>query len=150
AELLARRRSATSEEIAGFWADADADRQRWRTLLGNTADDPAMLGNVVLAIEQLQALTANWRTRRVKAPLTLWWAGREVDAAIGTPPIDARVIEEKTARWRACSSGETVLAGVIDTDHPGIVQHPALFEDLIARLAGPRDEAAPITGPAHG
>jgi thioesterase domain-containing protein len=122
ARVLQARRAVPGDEIARFWSDADEDRRKWRDLLGAQADDSATIGNVVLAIEQLKALTTNWRTRVVKAPLRLWWASESVGDAL----------DAKTARWRACSSGDVVLAGVVDTDHPGIVRHPA----LLASVAG--------------
>jgi len=121
--ILRKRRDVTQQDIDNFWASDEEARQEWKSLLGPAADDPELIGTAVQAIEQLKALTGNWRPRRtpmIEAPLTVWWASEN----------DRPELEAKTHRWRACSSGTTELAGVIETDHPGIVRHPALFEDL--------------------
>ncbi|SAL01897.1 non-ribosomal peptide synthetase [Caballeronia pedi] len=141
ARVLAHRRTASQEEIAAFWDGADDARRQWRAELGETASDPGVIGHALIAIEHLQALTQAWRTREVRAPLTLWWSGQEAGAA---------ALDEKTARWRACSASETVLAGTIDTDHVGIVRHAALLRDLAARLEALSKSEAEQEGLAHG
>ncbi|SPB17997.1 non-ribosomal peptide synthetase [Caballeronia novacaledonica] len=141
ADVLSRRRVATREEIAAFWDGADDARRQWRAELGDTASDAGVIGHALIAIEHLQALTEAWRTRKVRAPLTLWWSKQEADAA---------ALDEKTARWRACSAGATALAGTIDTDHVGIVRHPALLQDLAARLEALSKSEAEQEGLAHG
>ncbi|WP_250517958.1 non-ribosomal peptide synthetase [Caballeronia sp. INDeC2] len=140
-DVVARRRTATSEEIAAFWDGADDARRQWRAELGDAAGDANVIGHALIAIEQLQALTQAWRTRKVRAPLTLWWSQADADAA---------ALDAKTARWRACSAGETVRAGTIETDHVGIVRHPALLRDLAARLEALSKSEAEQEGLAHG
>jgi amino acid adenylation domain-containing protein len=125
ASLKRHRRTASQEEIDTFWQGADDARAQWRAELGDEAGDRGVIGNALIAIEHLQALTQAWKPRKVRAPLTVWWSARDTDLS---------ALNDKTALWRACSESGTVLAGTIDTDHVGIVRHDALLSDLAARL----------------
>jgi hypothetical protein len=98
----------------------------------------------LIAIEHLQALTQAWRPRKVRAPLTVWWSTRDADIS---------ALNDKTASWRACSEGETLLAGMIDTDHVGIVRDTSMLSDLAARLqalSNEHKEQAEQEGSKHG
>jgi thioesterase domain-containing protein len=139
--IKAQRRTASQEEIDAFWNGADDARAQWRTELGDDASDRGVIGNALIAIEHLQALTQAWRTRKVRAPLTVWWS---------TEDADVSALNDKTALWRACSEGDTRLAGMIHTDHVGIVRDTSMLSDLAARLQALGNEHAEQEGSKHG
>ncbi|KMZ11073.1 hypothetical protein BHUM_05893c, partial [Candidatus Burkholderia humilis] len=128
-------------EIEAFSQGADDTRAQWRAELGDDASDPGLIGNALIAIEHLQALTQAWRPRKIRAPLTVWWSTRDVDAS---------ALKDKTPLWRACSEGATQLAGMIDTDHVGIVRDASMLSDLARRLKELSSNQAEQDGSKHG
>ncbi|OZI34733.1 hypothetical protein CAL29_14770 [Bordetella genomosp. 10] len=109
-----------------------------RTRLSYRLDDDAALRGLarqaLRVVRHFESLAPDTGANPLRVVPTLWFAGQ--------PNPDHVPVRHDA--WRAVFEQATVLADVIDTDHLGIIRHPAFLESLKRRLG-----ASTMGRPAH-